>query len=411
MRAAGIVCEYNPFHNGHAYHIAQTRKLGYSHIAAVMSSNLVQRGGLSLVEKQARAKAALLYGADLVLELPAPWAGASAERFAFGAVYLLESLGCRSGLSFGSERGDPQALQEAARLLGEEGFQQRLRLLLREGDSYPAARWQLLERAGCPPLGPNDLLGVEYAKALASFNSSMELTAIPRFGTGHDGPLSPDCGPMASASALRQLVEKQGWQGAAPYLPEQALALFSREPLSQPERLGRALLLKLRQMEPEQFAALPDCTEGLDRRLYRCARQAGSVEELLQAVKTKRYPLSRLRRILAAAAVGITKEDQRSFPPYLRVLAANSRGLELLAAAKRRRPSLPIHFSLARLRELGGPAGRTARLESAATDLFFCSTEKISPCGLDYTRKAVIMKENSPSPPPCGIGGKELDPK
>lgn len=402
MKAAGIVCEYNPFHNGHAYHIAQTRKRGYSHIAAVMSSNLVQRGGLALVEKQARAKAALLCGADLVLELPAPWAGASAERFALGAVFLLESLGCLSGLSFGSERGEPESLREAARLLREEAFQQRLKRLLREGDSYPAARWQLLEQAGCPPLGPNDLLGVEYAKALAFFGSSMELTAIPRFGADHDGPLSSGCGPMASASALRRLVEKQGWNGAASYLPEQALGLFSQEPLSQPQRLDRALLLKLRQMEPEQFAALPDCTEGLDRRLYRCARQAGSIEELLQAVKTKRYPLSRLRRILAAAAVGMTGEDQRRLPPYLRVLAANSRGLELLAAAKRRRCSLPIHFSLAKLRGLGGAAERTARLEAAATDLFFCSTEKISPCGLDYTRKAVIMKENIPFSPPCG---------
>lgn len=194
---------------------------------------------------------------------------------------------------------------------------------------------------GLPPLGPNDLLGVEYAKALAFFGSSMELTAIPRFGADHDGPLSSGCGPMASASALRRLVEKQGWNGAASYLPEQALGLFSQEPLSQPQRLDRALLLKLRQMEPEQFAALPDCTEGLDRRLYRCARQAGSIEELLQAVKTKRYPLSRLRRILAAAAVGMTGEDQRRLPPYLRVLAANSRGLELLAAAKRR-PLFPF---------------------------------------------------------------------
>lgn len=153
MKAAGIVCEYNPFHNGHAYHIAQTRKRGYSHIAAVMSSNLVQRGGLALVEKQARAKAALLCGADLVLELPAPWAGASAERFALGAVFLLESLGCLSGLSFGSERGEPESLREAARLLREEAFQQRLKRLLREGDSYPAARWQLLEQAAARPLG------------------------------------------------------------------------------------------------------------------------------------------------------------------------------------------------------------------------------------------------------------------
>ncbi len=386
MRVAGIVCEYNPFHNGHRLHIEATRRAGYTHIAAVMSPHVTQRGELALFDKWSRAAAAVRCGADLVLELPTPYAAASAEYFAAAAVALLAALGVVEAVSFGSESGDAEMLRQAADYLDTPEAHARIRQSLSAGVSYPAARQSALDAIGVRLTDPNDILGVEYCKAIRA-EGRLRPLAVRRMGCRHDG--APD-GSIASASYLRARFRAAGAQALAPYVPADAMELYAAALAADPNRIDRVLLDRLRALSPDAFAALPDAAEGLHHRLYRCARQAVSMEALAMAAKTKRYTLSRIRRMLLCAALGVTAADRVQPPPYLRVLAANARGREILSAADGR-SALPVSASLARLRQHSPAAARTAALEAAVTDLFTLATEEILPCGLDSTRKAYII--------------------
>lgn len=385
MPIAGIVAEYNPFHSGHAYQIAETRARGFDAVVVVMSGHTVQRGALSCMDKWSRAKAALCGGADLVLELPAIYASASAERFAEGAVSLLRAFGC-DAVSFGSESGDLSRLQQAVERLQDPQTDAAIRAALVEGMSYPAARQKALGELLLDT--PNDILGVEYLKALRG--TGMDAVAIPRVGAGHDAATAK--GGFASASALRGQLFTDGPESLCGYVPDTAMAVYRAAAVCDPAALERVLLHRFRSMTPADFAALPDDAEGLSNRLHRCAREARSIDELLFAVKTKRYTLARIRRMLLAAAVGITAEDRAMEPPYLRVLAATAKGTALLSETDGRR-TLPLSASLARCAECSPHAARCAAIESAATDLFSLGCTPILPCGVDYTQKAVIIKD------------------
>ena len=387
MAVAGIVAEYNPFHLGHAYHLSQTRTaLGREGaVVCVMSGHWVQRGECAAADKWTRSALALAGGADLVLELPTPWAMASAEAFARGAVGLLEATGVVDILSFGSENGSLEALRQAADALDAPGYPARLREALGRGLSFPAARQAA---ADCPCLSsPNNNLGVEYLRALRALGSAMAPMTVARRGAGHDSTGHME--GFASASHIRALLREGRREEAAALLPDGSL-----EALGQPASLlwaERAVLARLRTMEEADWAALPDsgAAEGLPARLVRAARQACSLEEFYTLAKTRRYTHARLRRLAVGAFLGLTQEDRRLAVPYVRVLGLNERGQALLKRMKGT-CALPVLTKPAQARALDGPARRLFEAESRYTDLYGLCFPTPKPCGLEYTNSPVL---------------------
>lgn len=377
MAVIGVVCEYNPFHRGHQLHIERSRAaLGEeSAVLCVLSGDYVQRGEAAVYDKFARAEAACRGGADLVVELPLPWCLSSAEGFARGAVHLLASLGA-THLSFGSESGALSPLEKLAETLLEPAFLEEVKSLLARDPSlsFAAAR----ERAAQGRLGetalllrrPNDILAVEYLKALRERNLPLAPLAIRREGAGHDRDAAE--GELFSASQLRQLL-REG-RSIAAQLPSSSAAVYDREraagrELSDPAALETALLSRLRMLSPEDFERLPDASGGAGRRLWRAVQEEATLERILDAAKSKRYALARLRRMCLCAALGVPAELQRSLPPYARILALNGRGRALLHQLAGE-SGVPVLTKPAVLRERGGEGERVFALGARAHDLY-----------------------------------------
>ena len=321
MKNIGIICEYNPFHHGHARQLRLVKEQGTA--VCLMSGYYVQRGEPAVIGKSVRAEAAVLGGADLVLELPVTYALRSAEGFADGGVEIFRRLGLIDSLSFGSECGDTEKLLSLAEILDTDDFSQMLRAKLDEGLSFPAARQKALEALGQPGellANPNDILAVEYCKAILRRGGKINPLVIQRNGSYHHGT-DPDA---PSASVLRGL---EDWAG---YMPEESYALQSsavRHSLAAGER---AVLSRLRALSDPEFEALPFGSEGLWRKLMQACRRENSVSEILCATKSKRYTLTRLMRMLLCAFLGISREEMEREVPYIRVLAMNRRGGKLL---------------------------------------------------------------------------------
>lgn len=383
METAGIVAEYNPFHRGHAWHIAETRRRlgGEAPVVCVMSGHWVQRGECALADKWLRAALALDRGADLVVELPTPWAMASAESFARGAVSLLAATGVVDVLSFGSETGELAPLEEAAAALDAPDYPERLRAALGRGLSFPAARQ---EAAGAACLSaPNNNLGVEYLRSLRALGSTIRPLTVPRQGAGHDGPAA---GGFASASELRRLLRAGRGEEAAPYLT----APWSGE-LADMQHIERAVLARLRTMGEGDWAALPDGggAEGLPSRLAKAAREAVSLEDFYTRAKTRRYPHARLRRLALAAFLDLRAAERPAAPPYVRVLGLGGRGRALLRRMKETCP-LPVIVKPAQARELDGPARTLFESEARYTDLYGLCFPAPRPCGAEWIHSPVV---------------------
>ena len=383
METAGIVAEYNPFHRGHAWHIAETRRRlgGDAPVVCVMSGHWVQRGECALADKWLRAALALDRGADLVVELPTPWAMASAESFARGAVSLLAATGVVDVLSFGSETGKLAPLEEAAAALDAPEYPEKLRAALGRGLSFPAARQ---EAAGAACLSaPNNNLGVEYLRSIRALGSTIRPLTVPRQGAGHDGPAA---GGFASASELRRLLRAGRGEEAAPYLT----APWSGE-LADMQHIERAVLARLRTMGEGDWAALPDGggAEGLPSRLAKAAREAVSLEDFYTRAKTRRYTHARLRRLALAAFLGLRAAERPAAPPYVRVLGLGGRGRALLRKMKDTCP-LPVIVKPAQARELDGPARTLFESEARYTDLYGLCFPAPRPCGAEWIHSPVV---------------------
>lgn len=332
MKITGIICEYNPFHLGHAAQIRKIRaQLGEDcAIVCLMSGDYVQRGAPAVFPKAARAKAALLSGADLVLELPVTYALRSAEGFAAGGVQILS--GFCDYLSFGSESGDAAGLMETAAALLSSAWEEALRRQLETGISFPAARQAALEELGLDSRllqKPNDILAVEYCKAILKSGSSLQPLVIRRGGSYHSTEADPE---NPSATFLRQqLLAGKDW---ASYVPEAAVAVYQGEPLHSLAAGERAILARLRTMTDAEFEALPFGSEGLWRKLMHTSRSGASVEQIAQAVKSKRYTRTRIDRMILCAYLGITEEMLYRDVPYVRVLACSEKGQKALKLAR-----------------------------------------------------------------------------
>ena len=396
MKIAGIVAEYNPFHTGHAYQIACTRaQLGEDcAVAAVMSGHWVQGGRPAIADKWTRTKLALLGGADLVLELPTVWAVSSAETFARGAVELLAAAQVVDVLSFGSECGDADKLRRIAVCLNGPEYGAGLRRFLDEGMPFAAARqgavWGLLGREVAGLLScPNNNLGVEYLRALDQMKSRIRPVTVRREGAPHDSLLEEAERPrFLSATQLRAYLEKGDWDALEPCLPERGLEVLRTGWNGFPslKRAERAVLARLRAMGAEDWARLPDsgAGEGLPPRLARAGRQCRSLEEFFALAKPKHWTNARLRRLLAWAWLGLTREDRPDAPPCLRVLAFNARGQAVLKEMKER-ARLPIVTKPAHARALGREGLRLFELEGRCTDLYDLCLETVPAPGREWT--------------------------
>ena len=401
MRICGIVSEYNPFHKGHAHQIAEAKaRLGEGSAGVCcMSSDFVQRGDAAILPKHLRAKAAVLGGADVVLELPAPYALRSAEGFAQSAVDILLGLGVLTDLSFGAEDADAGLLQETASLLLEHQTVQDTLLHLKTGISYAAARERALyarvkEKAEILQK-PNNILAVEYCKALLRREADVNILPIARKGAGHDEGAE---GEFASASHIRQLLREGKFDEALPYLPESTAyilkeAMENGQALVSQDRLENAMLSTLVRLTADVLAALPDANEGLDNRLLEAIRKGRSIEEICAQAKTKRYALSRIRRMVFCACLGITREESLTPPPYARVLAFSDKGREVLKLA-RKQATLPLITKPAHAFDLGGDARVIFEREALACDLYHLALPnwKDTPWGVDWRQDAIYVK-------------------
>ena len=402
MKVCGLVAEFNPLHNGHARLLQWCKSregAAASHVVVVMSGNYVQRGEPALLPKYERAKMALACGADVVLELPTPYALSSAEVFAKSGVALLHALGCVDVLAFGSECGDIDALKKAAATLESDKCNALLRYHLEGGISFAEARQKALaeaagQRAGDLLSSPNNTLGIEYLHAISTLNSSMDAVTVKRVGADHDAAVP--MGNVASGSYLRTLICQNRLMNAMPFLPAEIRSLLTE---AEANRLcpaefktaETAFLYRLRQMSLADFAALPGVSEGLENRFFTAARQAGSVEDFLSLVKTRRYPLTRLKRLLMAAYLGLTADLAPENPPYIRVLGATEAGYDVLRAAKAGGCALPILSRKGQADALDPAARALWDFECKATDLYGLFLPKLPPCGSDQTAGFVKM--------------------
>ncbi|MBQ6159973.1 MAG: nucleotidyltransferase family protein [Oscillospiraceae bacterium] len=352
MRTVGIICEYNPFHNGHRCQLRLARALAGEDCALVclMSGNFVQRGEPAVFPKMVRAEAALRCGADLVLELPLTAALSSAEGFATGGVSLLTALGCEA-LCYGIESDDNNIIMSTAKANLDPAFDALLRAELDTGCSYPAARQRALEALGAGEglSSPNDILAVEYCKAILRQQSPLRLLPIHRPDTYHADTLDPEA---PSATAIRNSIcrdehrssadtghdfaDKQclslqalsnepspDWHTA---VPSELIDLYKSAPVHTLEAGERAVLAVLRTLPDAAFQVLPFGSEGLWSKFMKNCRSCAAVEEILDATKSKRYTRSRLQRMLLCAFLSLTAADLERQAPYVRVLGFTDRG-------------------------------------------------------------------------------------
>lgn len=397
MKTAVITAEYNPFHKGHRWQLEQVRAAGASHVAVVMSPDFTQRGTPAIFPKRLRAQAALQNGADLVLELPVCYALAGAQRFAFGAVQLAAAMGCVDLLAFGAEDADLVQLRQACTALQQEEVNQTIRQLLPSGITFAKAR----ERAVAAVYGeetalllqkPNNILAIEYLCQLEKLpDAHIQPLALGRIGNTHDGE---PVGEFASASFLRGLMLEGRWEQAQQYLPQNVWQLYrqaQQDGQFTDLQLGeRAVLSALRRMEQKEMAQLADLSEGLENRLYRASRKACSLEQLYAAVKSKRYPLARVRRLVMNAFLQLPAQMQTMPPPYLRVLGMNERGKQILSAMKKT-ASLPVSTSLMKLARSTQAARQWAQVEAAACDQYSIFCRQIQASGSDWSLPFVSL--------------------
>ena len=429
MKVLGIVVEYNPFHNGHIYHIEQSKAVtGSDAVVCVMSGNFIQRGEPAIINKFARAEIALKNGADLVLELPHPFALSSAETFGFGAVKILDGIGIVDCISFGSEQGDIEVLKEIAHILVMEPgiYKEELKKQLASGLSYPVCRQNALKKylehryAGQSENGrpydgtqisgvletSNNILGIEYLKALIKLNSPIKPYTVKRIANQYNSAIMT--GPISSATAIRNsifsLPETENLfisQEALKTIPPHAKTVIENEFLNgrgpvNLKAFENVIFALLRQMSPEQINRLPDVSEGLEYRIKACSETSGTLEELIGEITTKRYPQTRIQRILSSLLSGVTKSDMALFmehggPQYARVLGFNSIGQELLSKMKKN-SSLPFATKFSGLKNsCNAVLARMVEIEAKATDIYVLGYKNpaFKKAGQDFTQNII----------------------
>lgn len=409
-RVIGVVAEYNPFHNGHYYHLQATKEItGAEYCVAVISGNFTQRGDTSIVNKWAKAYMAICGGADLVIELPTVYSISSAENFASGTVKILDNLKVVDAISFGAEANDLATLNNIANVLYEEpkAYTNILSHELKKGISYPAARENALmmylndiKRYANTLSSPNNILAIEYLKALKIQKSKLEPIMIKRKKVYYnDNKIVDD---FASATAIRKLLQDGEYANLRKVIPRSSYTIIGQESRKGGMVLSLAkyekeIIYALRKMTVEEIADLPDVSEGLQFAIKNAANEANNLKDLISNIKSKRYTQTRIQRILLYALLGIDKklmENSRKVVPYVRVLGFTQKGKSLLSEISRRNPKLNIITSLKKYMNQNQNKNKVLaemlEKDIFATDVYTLGYIGDSKANLDFTNNMII---------------------
>ncbi len=409
MSIVGIVAEYNPFHNGHLYHLQQAKLLtGSKHAVVVMSPNFVQRGAPAIADKWLRTKMALLSGADMVIELPTPYATASAEFFATASVSLLHHSGIVDSLNFGSENNNIDLLKKIAKVLVEEPepFKILLKENLETGVNFPRARAKaFIDYAHFVPSlfnhideieeiikTPNNILGIEYLKALNKLNSQIIPTTIKRKGSGyHQAQLSQS---FSSATAIRSEIYKGNWDTITQAMPKESYDLMQKS--AKALNLSPFLCYRLLFSSPQDLSHIMGITEGMENRILKSFKETQDIEEMVSKIKSKRFTQTAIQRLLLNIILQVKKTDfndyeQAGGPQYIRVLGfrKSSSGLVTQLSTK---ATLPIVMNVRKdYKDLPPLARKMLDFEIRSTNLYAALASSSNNMALDYTTPLVIV--------------------
>ncbi len=385
MKAVGIIAEYNPFHSGHAYHIAEAKKLHGGYVIIVLSGDFVQRGEIAVYDKLLRTRHALENGADMVLQLPCVYSLGSAQRFAAGGVRILAGSGIADAICFGSECGDLDKLQSSCMStdMENESYASALRLQLRCGSSFPSAA---AKAAGEHFLsGANDMLATEYLRAIKKEAPELSAICIRREGAQHDE--AEPSARFASAGFIREKLLSGKIDDACAFVPHGVVEALRHVPPRRQERLSEIILYALRRMSLDELASLPDVSEGLENVIYKQCRACTRYSEFLFASKSKRYTMARLRRISMCALLSIKKSDLE-LSPYIRVLGVRKESKQLLSMLCSK-SALPVVTRYSDAYKLSPEAARMHEIDMLSSDIACFAAD--SPSVFDYNDPLIVV--------------------
>ena len=409
IRTLGIIAEYNPFHNGHMYHLQKAKEeAGAQYTICVMSGNFVQRGTTSIINKWKKAELALQNGIDLVIELPTIYSVSSAENFAQGAIKLLESLGIVDGISFGAETSDYGALNNIATILSDEPkvYKDLLNKELKKGLSFPKARENALmlylndnKRYVDILHSPNNILAIEYLKSLKKIKSTIQPIPVKREKVYYnDNKIVDD---FASATAIRSMLKNKQFGDIRKVVPDVTYEVLRKE--SELENIvldlssyEKELIYTLRKMTVKEIEDLPDVTEGLEHSIKNAVSMSNDINHILDVIKSKRYTQTRLQRILIYALLGITKKDviaSRKVNPYIRVLGFNEKGRDLISRINKQNPKATVITSVKKFKTSNNSKvySRMLDIDIFSTDVYTIACKSNPIANLDYTNNMVII--------------------
>ena len=406
-KVLGIIAEYNPFHNGHLYHITKSKELvNPDYTVCIISGNFVQRGNVSIIDKWSKAEMALNAGANLVIELPTIYSISSAENFSEGAIKILDSFNLDTVLSFGSECGDINVLDKFAEILYKEPTEYKSLLMheLQTGVSYPKARENALlmylndiRRYATTLSTPNNILGIEYLKAIKKLKSTILPVTFKRHAVEHDSYNTVNS--FTSATNIREMLCEN--KNISKLVPKYSYDILARQINSGKSVLDiaafeRAILYSLRRMSIDEIKNLPDVTDALANSLIYAINSCNSYYQVLEMVKSKTYTQSRIQRILLYALLGITKDDMensKKAKPYARVLGLDNKGRELLSELSKSNPKLPVITSVKDFLNNSNNRilNKMLSLDILATNIYTLEYLNDSQGNLDYTQKIVTL--------------------
>ena len=408
-KVLGIISEYNPFHNGHLYHLIKSKKItNAEYTIAVVGGNFTQRGNASLLDKWSKTEMALLNGIDLVIELPLLYSISSAENFAEGAIKILDSLQIVDTISFGTETSDINILDRFADILYNEPKEYKALLSheLSKGMSYPKARENALMlylndiRRFAPILSsPNNILGIEYLKALKKYKSTITPLSIQRIKSGYND--INFSGNIASATAIRNLILNHEYKDLNKILPISSYSILKENIkkghiVRDISNFDKIILYKLRSMSIEEISNLPDVSEGLEYSIKKAADSCNTIYEFINIVNSKRYTKTRLQRILLYALLNVTKKDiqiSKKVMPYIRILGFNEKGKYIVSQISRNKNKLNLITSVKKFNDQNTNKNLQLMLQKDinATNTYTLGFENDSWSNLDYTQKIITI--------------------
>ena len=407
-RVVGIIAEYNPFHNGHYYHMQKAKQeANADYCIAVISGNFTQRGDVSIVNKWAKAYMAICGGADLVIELPTIYSVSSAENFANGAIKILDSLKIVDSFAFGAEANDLATLNNIANVLNEEpkGYTNILNHELKKGISYPAARENAImmylndiKRYANVMGNPNNILAVEYLKALKNQKSKLTPIMIKRQKVYYNEHRIVD--GYASATGIRELLKNKEYSDVSKVVPRSTYQILGQQAnngrmILSLEKYQKEIIYALRKMTVEEIAELPDVSEGLENSIKNAANNCNNLTELINGIKSKRYTQTRIQRILIYALFGINKkmmENSKKIIPYTRILGFNSKGKMLISEIMNKNPKINMITSVKKYMDQNKnkQLAEMLNVDIFATDVYTLGYDYDSKANLDFTNNMII---------------------